>query len=119
MKYFTAEFVERRKWKPHSRMVKGNDIPPRYISTLCLDTIYKVYTFDSSDKSRAVQEDGLAGTSASSCSSTPKYHDSTCDNLRQEFLRFASHKTDCLDYTLLNVCSKLMLCNHKFDNKFV
>jgi len=69
VKYSAAEFVERRKWKPHSRMAKGNDILPRYISTLCLDTIYKVYTFDNSDKSRAVQEDGLAGTSASSRSS--------------------------------------------------
>lgn len=53
-------------------MAKGNDILPRYISTLCLDTIYKVYTFDNSDKSRAVQEDGLAGTSTLNRSSTLK-----------------------------------------------
>lgn len=53
------EFAEKHKWKPQADMVKGNDILPRCTPTMCLDTIYKVYTFDNSDKSRAmVRENG-------------------------------------------------------------
>ena len=54
------EFVERHKWKPQPDTVKGNDILARCTSTMCLDTIYNVYTFDNSDKSRATaQEHGI------------------------------------------------------------
>lgn len=57
-----------------------------YLDIVPVDTIYKVYMFDSSDKSRAVQEDGLAGTLAPSRSSIPKRRTSTYNNLRQERL---------------------------------
>lgn len=40
--------------------------------------------FDNSDKSRAVQEDGLAGTTASSRSSITKCRGTTYDNLTQD-----------------------------------
>lgn len=56
MKYL-EEFVERHKWKPRPDTVESNDILPRCASTMRLDRIYTVYTFDNGDKSRAAAQE--------------------------------------------------------------